>query len=102
MLNYKFIFKFYWLLIKCLNELFLAFNKATLNSSSSDSFVFFDSSNLLYDVNNSFSITRTIYSDKTSSNERYFVTDECIHEDISKHFIFYKPITSFIILIYKI
>lgn len=35
---------------------------------------------------NSFSITGTIYSDESSSNERYFVTGGCIHEDISKHF----------------
>ena len=35
---------------------------------------------------NSFSITGTIYSDESSSNERYFVTKECIHEEISKHF----------------
>ena len=35
---------------------------------------------------NSFSIKATIYSDEHSSDNRYFVTKECIHEEISKHF----------------
>ena len=35
---------------------------------------------------NSFSITGTIYSSESSSDERYFVTDKCIDEEIAKHF----------------
>ncbi len=35
---------------------------------------------------NSFSITGTIYSSEYSSNDRYFVTGGCIHEEIAKHF----------------
>ena len=35
---------------------------------------------------NSFSITGNIYSDESSSNEIYFVTGGCIHEEIAKHF----------------
>lgn len=36
--------------------------------------------------NNSFSITGVVYSNKTSSSDRYFVTGGCIHEEIEKHF----------------